>query len=124
MAANIASYAKCSIFETTNTINNNDHKFVTEKSINRPGFRTSILIEMMLMKLLKKLFPLKVEVLENTKLEEVAKETTPPYMKLLSKRVQRLKKYWKTIYFCNIVETILSPTRGMHIRRKTNVPTK
>jgi DNA topoisomerase-1 len=112
--------------ETTNTINNNDHKFVlTEKVLVEPGFRTIYSYRDETDEVLAETFKAG-EVLENTRLEEVAKETTPParYNEAsLVKELQRLD-IGRPSTFATIVETILSPTRGYAtLEEKQIVPT-
>jgi DNA topoisomerase-1 len=112
--------------ETTNTINNNDHKFVlTEKVLVEPGFRTIYSYRDETDEVLAETFKVG-EVLENTRLEEVAKETTPParYNEAsLVKELQRLD-IGRPSTFATIVETILSPTRGYAtLEEKQIVPT-
>lgn len=112
--------------ETTNTINNNDHKFVlTEKVLVEPGFRTIYSYRDETDEVIAETFKAG-EVLENTRLEEVAKETTPParYNEAsLVKELQRLD-IGRPSTFATIVETILSPTRGYAtLEEKQIVPT-
>jgi len=111
----IASVMPNAIYsETTNTINNNDHKFVlVEKVLVEPGFRTIYSYRDDADEVITETFKVG-EVLENTKLEEVARETTPPARfteASLVKELQRLN-VGRPSTFSTIVETILSPTRG------------
>lgn len=112
--------------ETTNTINNNDHKFVlSEKVLQEPGFRLIYSYKDDADEILKETFKVG-EVLENTQLEEVAKETAPPVRfteASLVKELQRLS-VGRPSTFSTIVETILSPTRGYaNLEDKQIVPT-
>ncbi len=112
--------------ETINTINNNDHKFVlSEKVLIEPGFRAVYSYRDDADEVLKEAFKVG-EVLENVKLEEIAKETTPParYNEAsLVKELQRLD-IGRPSTFATIVETILSPTRGYAtLEEKQIVPT-
>jgi DNA topoisomerase-1 len=112
--------------ETTNTINNNDHKFVlSEKVLVTPGFRAIYSYRDDTDEVMSEAFKVG-EVLENTKLEEVAKETTPPPRfseATLVKELQRLS-VGRPSTFATIVETILSPTRGYAtLEEKHIVPT-
>ena len=112
--------------ETTNTINNNDHKFVlSEKVLIEPGFRLIYSYRDDTDEILKEAFKVG-EVLENAQLEEVAKETTPPARfteASLVKELQRLS-VGRPSTFSTIVETILSPTRGYaNLEDKQIVPT-
>lgn len=112
--------------ETTNTINNNDHKFVlAEKVLVDPGFRTVYSYRDNKDEVLSEAFKIG-EVLENTKLEEVAKETTPPPRYSESSLVKELqtRNVGRPSTFATIVETILSPTRGYAtLEEKQIVPT-
>ena len=66
------------------------------------------------------------EVLENTKLEEVARETTPPSRFTEASLVKELqaKNIGRPSTYAAIVETILSPTRGYaELEDKHIVPT-
>lgn len=112
--------------ETTNTINNNEHKFVlTEKILVEPGFRVVYSYRDDADEILTEAFKIG-EVLENTKLEEIARETTPPPRfteASLVKELQRLS-IGRPSTFSTIVETILSPTRGYAtLEEKQIVPT-
>ncbi len=112
--------------ETTNTINNNDHKFVlSEKVLVEPGFRAIYSYRDDTDEVLKEAFKVG-EVLEDTKLEEVARTTTPPSRfteASLVKELQRLN-VGRPSTFSTIVETILSPTRGYaNLEEKQIVPT-
>lgn len=112
--------------ETTNTINNNDHKFVlSEKVLVDPGFRTIYSYRDDADEILKEAFKVG-EVLENTKLEEVARETTPPSRFTEASLVKELqtKDIGRPSTYATIVETILSPTRGYaNLEDKQIVPT-
>jgi DNA topoisomerase-1 len=112
--------------ETTNTINNNDHKFVlTEKILTDPGFRTIYSYRDDADEILTEAFKVD-EVLENTKLEEVARETMPPPRYTEASLVKELQKLdiGRPSTFATIVETILSPTRGYtNLEEKQIVPT-
>ena len=112
--------------ETTNTINNGDHKFVlSEKVLIEPGFRTIYSYRDDTDEILKEAFKIG-EVLENPQLEEVPRETTPPARfteASLVKELQRLN-IGRPSTFATIVETILSPTRGYaNVEDKQIVPT-
>ena len=66
------------------------------------------------------------EVLENTKLEEVAKETLPPprYTEASLVKELQVKNIGRPSTYATIVETILSPTRGYAtLEEKHIVPT-
>lgn len=123
----IASVMPNAIYsETTNTINNNDHKFVlAEKVLVEPGFRAVYSYRDDADEILKEAFKVG-EVLENTKLEEVERTTTPParYNEAsLVKELQRLN-VGRPSTFSTIVETILSPTRGYaNLEDRQIVPT-
>lgn len=112
--------------ETTNTINNNDHKFIlAEKVLIEPGFRTIYTYRDDADEIVKETFKVG-EVLENTKLEEVAKETTPPARFTEASLVKELqsKNIGRPSTYAAIVETILSPTRGYAaLEEKQIVPT-
>lgn len=112
--------------ETTNTINNNDHKFVlTEKILTDPGFRVVYSYRDDTDEVITEVFKVG-EVLENTQLEEVAKETTPPLRYTEASLVKELqtKNIGRPSTYATIVETILSPTRGYAtLEEKQIVPT-
>ncbi len=112
--------------ETTNTINNNDHKFIlTEKVLIEPGFRAIYSYRDDADEVITEAFKVG-EVLENTKLEEVAKETTPPPRFTEASLVKELqtKNIGRPSTYATIVETILSPTRGYAtLEDKQIVPT-
>ncbi len=112
--------------ETTNTINNNGHKFaLTEKVLVDPGFRTVYSYRDDKDELITEAFKVG-EVLENTKLEEVAKETTPParYTEASLVKELQVKNIGRPSTYSTIVETILSPTRGYAtLEEKQIVPT-
>ncbi len=112
--------------ETTNTINNNDHKFIlAEKVLIEPGFRTIYTYRDDADEIVKEAFKVG-EVLENTKLEEVVKETTPPARFTEASLVKELqsKNIGRPSTYAAIVETILSPTRGYAaLEEKQIVPT-
>lgn len=112
--------------ETINTINNGDHKFVlTEKILTDPGFRVVYSYRDDADEIITEAFKVG-EVLENTKLEEVAKETTPPPRYTEASLVKELqaKNIGRPSTYATIVETILSPTRGYAtLEEKQIVPT-
>lgn len=112
--------------ETTNTINNNDHKFVlSEKVLVDPGFRAIYSYRDDADEILKETFKVG-EALENTRLEEVAKETTPPprYNEASLVKELQAKNIGRPSTYATIVETILSPTRGYAtLEEKQIVPT-
>jgi DNA topoisomerase-1 len=112
--------------ETTNTINNNDHKFVlSEKVLVEPGFRTIYSYRDDIDEVLTEAFKVG-EILENTRLEEAAKETTPPLRYTEASLVKELqtKNIGRPSTYATIVETILSPTRGYAtLEEKHIVPT-
>lgn len=112
--------------ETTNTINNNDHKFVlTEKILTDPGFRVVYSYRDDADEVITEAFKVG-EVLENAQLEEVAKETTPPPRYTEASLVKELqtKNIGRPSTYATIVETILSPTRGYAtLEEKQIVPT-
>jgi DNA topoisomerase-1 len=112
--------------ETTNTINNNDHKFVlTEKILTAPGFRVVYAYRDDTDEIISEAFKVG-EVLESTKLEEVAKETTPPPRFTEASLVKELqtKNIGRPSTYATIVETILSPTRGYAtLEEKKIIPT-
>lgn len=112
--------------ETTNTINNNGHKFVlSEKVLVDPGFRTIYSYRDDTDEIITEAFKVG-EVLENTELEEVAKETTPPPRYTEASLVKELqaKNIGRPSTYATIVETILSPTRGYaNLEEKQIVPT-
>lgn len=112
--------------ETTNTINNNDHKFVlTEKVLIDPGFRIVYSYRDDKDEILSEAFKIG-EILENTKLEEISKETTPPPRYSESSLVKELQatNTGRPSTYSTIVETILSPTRGYAtLEEKQIVPT-
>ena len=112
--------------ETTNTINNNEHKFVlTEKILTDLGFRAVYSYRDDTDEVITEAFKVG-EVLENTKLEEVAKETTPPPRYTEASLVKELqtKNIGRPSTYATIVETILSPTRGYAaLEEKQIVPT-
>ena len=112
--------------ETTNTINNNDHKFaLTEKILVEPGFRAIYTYRDGADEILTEAFKVG-EVLKNTRLEEVAKETTPPprYSEASLVKELQTKNIGRPSTFATIVETILSPTRGYaNLEDKQIVPT-
>ena len=99
--------------ETTNTINNSDHKFVlAEKVLLEPGFRTIYSYRDDADELVKETFKVG-EVLENTKLEEEEKLTQPKSRYTEASLVKELqaKNIGRPSTYATIVETILSPTR-------------
>ena len=112
--------------ETTNTINNSDHKFcLIEKILVDPGFRQIYTYRDDKDEVISEAFKIG-EVLENTKLEEVAKETTPPPRFTEASLVKELqtKNIGRPSTYATIVETILSPTRGYAtLEDKQIVPT-
>jgi DNA topoisomerase-1 len=112
--------------ETTNTINNNDHKFVlSEKVLVEPGFRVIYSYRDDADEVLKEAFKVG-EVLENTKLEEVSCVTSPPPRFTEATLVKELqaKNIGRPSTYATIVETILSPTRGYaNLEDKHIVPT-
>ena len=112
--------------ETTNTINNNDHKFVlSEKVLVEPGFRAIYSYRDDADEIIKEAFKVG-EVLENTKLEEVARIATPPPRFTEASLVKELqaKNIGRPSTYATIVETILSPTRGYaNLEDKQIVPT-
>ena len=123
----IASVMPNAIYsETTNIINNNDHKFVlTEKVLVEPGFRAIYSYRDDADEILKETFKVG-EVLENTKLEEVERTTTPPARYNEASLVKELQKrdIGRPSTYATIVETILSPTRGYaNLEEKQIVPT-
>jgi DNA topoisomerase-1 len=112
--------------ETTNTINNNDHKFIlTEKILTDPGFRAVYAYRDDADEIITEAFKVG-EILENTKLEEVAKETSPPPRYTEASLVKELqtKNIGRPSTYATIVETILSPTRGYAtLEEKQIIPT-
>ena len=112
--------------ETTNTVNNNDHRFIlAEKVLVSPGFREVYAYRDDKDEVISELFTVG-EILENTKLEEVAKETTPPPRFTEASLVKELqtKNIGRPSTYSTIVETILSPTRGYAtLEDKQIVPT-
>ena len=112
--------------ETTNTINNNDHKFVlSEKVLVDPGFRAIYSYRDDADEVLKEAFKVD-EVLENTKLEEAERTTMPPPRFTEASLVKELqaKNIGRPSTYAAIVETILSPTRGYaNLEEKQIVPT-
>jgi DNA topoisomerase-1 len=100
--------------ETTNIINNNDHKFIlTEKVLVEPGFRTIYSYRDDKDEIISEV--LKVgEVLENTKLDEIECSTVPPKRFTEASLVKELEHIGcgRPSTFATIVETVLSPTRG------------
>ena len=112
--------------ETTNVITNNEHKFVlTEKVLTEPGFRLVYSYRDDKDELLTEAFKVG-EVLENTRLEEVSKETTPParYTEASLVKELQVKNIGRPSTYSTIVETILSPTRGYAtLEEKQIVPT-
>ncbi len=112
--------------ETTNTITNSGHKFtLTEKVLIDPGFRVVYSYRDDKDELITEAFNVG-EVLENTKLEEVAKETTPParYTEASLVKELQIKNIGRPSTYSTIVETILSPTRGYAtLEEKQIVPT-
>lgn len=100
--------------ETTNIINNSDHKFVlAEKVLLEPGFRTIYSYRDDADELVKETFKVG-EVLENTKLEEEEKLTQPKSRYTEASLVKELqaKDIGRPSTYATIVETILSPARG------------
>ena len=100
--------------ETTNTINNNDHKFVlVEKVLSEPGFRTIYTYRDDIDEFVKEAFKVG-EVLENTELEEEEKLTQPKSRYTEASLVKELQaqNIGRPSTYATIVETILSPTRG------------
>jgi DNA topoisomerase-1 len=112
--------------ETVYTIDNNGHKFVlTEKILIDPGFRVVYAYRDDADEIITEAFKIG-ETLENTKLEEVAKETTPPprYTEASLVKDLQAKNIGRPSTFATIVETILSPTRGYAtLEEKQIVPT-
>lgn len=112
--------------ETTNTINNSDHKFVlAEKVLVEPGFRAIYSYRDDKDEIISEAFEVG-ESLENTKLEEVAKETTPParYSEASLVKELQVRNIGRPSTYSTIVETILSPTRGYAtLEEKQIVPT-
>lgn len=112
--------------ETTNIINNNDHKFIlTEKILVEPGFRTVYSYRDNTDEVISETFKVG-ELLENTKLNELACETTPPKRYTEASLVKELQatNIGRPSTYSTIVETILSPTRGYaNLEEKYIVPT-
>jgi DNA topoisomerase-1 len=112
--------------ETTNTINNNDHKFIlTEKILVDPGFRKVYSYRDDSDEIVSESFKVG-DILEDTELEESAKETTPPPRFSEASLVKELqsKNIGRPATYSTIVETILSPTRGYAtLEEKQIVPT-
>lgn len=112
--------------ETTNTINNDDHKFVlTEKVLIDQGFRTIYSYRDDKDEIISEAFKIG-EVLKNTKLEEVTKETVPPPRFTEASLVKELQQLniGRPSTYSSIVETVLSPTRGYAtLEEKHIVPT-
>lgn len=112
--------------ETTNTINNNDHKFVVvEKVLVEPGFRSIYSYRDDTDEILKEAFKVG-EVLENTELVEEEKLTQPKARYTEASLVKELqaKNIGRPSTYATIVETILSPTRGYAVlEEKHIVPT-
>ena len=112
--------------ETTNTINNSDHKFVlTEKVLIDLGFRAIYSYRDDKDEILSEAFKIG-EVLENTKLEEEEKLTSPPPRFTEASLVKELQRIncGRPSTFATIVETVLSPTRGYAtLEEKHIVPT-
>lgn len=112
--------------ETINTINNNEHKFtLTEKILIEPGFKTIYNYSEEKDEVLTEAF-LVGEVLENTKLEAVACQTSPPKRFTEASLVKELERFGvgRPATFSTIVETVLSPTRGYAtLEEKQIVPT-
>jgi DNA topoisomerase-1 len=110
--ASVMPNAVCS--ETVNTISNNGHKFVlAEKVLVTPGFRTIYSYRDDVDEVLKETFRVG-EVLENAKLEEVSRETTPKPRYTEASLVKELERIGcgRPSTYATIVETVLSPTRG------------
>ncbi len=112
--------------ETTNTINNNDHKFeLSEKVLVDLGFRAIYSYRDDADEIVKEAFKVG-EVLENTKLEEEEKLTQPKPRYTEASLVKELqtKNIGRPSTYATIVETILSPTRGYaELEDKQIVPT-
>lgn len=112
--------------ETTNTINNNDHKFVLiEKVLVDPGFRVVYSYRDDKDEIISEAFTVG-EILENTKLEEVALESAPPPRFTEASLVKELQQLniGRPSTYSSIVETVLSPTRGYAtLEEKQIVPT-
>ena len=112
--------------ETTNTINNSDHKFVlTEKVLVDPGFRVVYSYRDDKDEVLSEAFKIG-EVLENAKLEEEEKLTQPRARYSEASLVKELQSLniGRPATYSTIVETILSPTRGYAtLEEKHIVPT-
>jgi DNA topoisomerase-1 len=112
--------------ETANTIGSNGHKFVlAEKVLVDPGFRAIYSYRDDTDEILKEVFKVG-EVLENTKLEEVERITTPPPRFTEASLVKELERIGcgRPSTYATIVETILSPTRGYaNLEDKYIVPT-
>lgn len=123
----IASVLPNAIYsETTNTINNNDHKFVlAEKVLIDPGFRIVYSYRDDKDEILSEAFKVG-EVLENVDLEEEEKLTQPKARYTEASLVKELQSLnvGRPATFSSIVETILSPTRGYAtLEEKHIVPT-
>lgn len=123
----IASVLPNAIYsETTNTINNSDHKFVlTEKVLTDPGFRVVYSYRDDKDEIISEAFTVG-ELLKNTKLEENAKESTPPprFTEATLVKELQIKNIGRPSTYSTIVETILSPTRGYAtLEEKQIVPT-
>ena len=123
----IASIMSNAVYsETTNTINNNDHKFIlTEKILIEPGFRTVYSYRDDADEIISEVFKVG-ELLENTELKETACETTPPKRYTEASLVKELQatNIGRPSTYSTIVETILSPTRGYaNLEEKYIVPT-
>jgi DNA topoisomerase-1 len=123
----IASVMPNAIYsETTNAINNNDHKFaLTERVLVEPGFRAVYSYETNTDDLLTETFSVG-EILKNTNLEEVECTTKPPARYSEASLVKELERIGcgRPSTFATIVETILSPTRGYTtLEEKQIVPT-
>ena len=112
--------------ETTNTINNSDHKFVlAEKVLIDPGFRIVYSYRDDKDEILSEAFKVG-EVLENVNLEEEEKLTQPKARYTEASLVKELQSLnvGRPATFSSIVETILSPTRGYAtLEEKHIVPT-
>ena len=112
--------------ETTNIINNSDHRFVlTEKILTNPGFRAIYSYRDDKDEVISEAFKIG-EVLENTKLVEEEKSTQPKARYTEASLVKELQQLniGRPSTFATIVETVLSPTRGYAtLEEKHIVPT-
>jgi DNA topoisomerase-1 len=109
-----AAMPEAEISETTYTIQSNEHLFkLTSRELMAPGYRIVYGTPTPEEELIKVCFE-RDEVLENTRLQEQAKQTQPPsrYKEATLVKELQQQEIGRPSTYAMIVETLLSPTRG------------